>query len=80
MRILKNEQLTQQMMMMGAPFKVEIDLQEDSSTVSNFAWTSKQGPNNKIYGGTMCTAMISVESRAPITLVIPAIKKFFDLN
>lgn len=80
MRILKNEQLTQQMMMMGAPFKVEIDLLADSSTVSNFAWTSKKGPNNMVYGGTMCSAMISVESRAPITLVIPAVKKFFDLN
>jgi HlyD family secretion protein len=77
MRILKNQQLTQQMMMMGAPFEVLVEFEEDPNTYSKFAWTSGRGPEVKIHGGTMCTGMIRVEQQKPVTLVVPAVKKFF---
>ena len=79
MRILKNEGLTQQMMMMGAPFEVVVELEEDPNTYSKFAWTSGRGPRANIHGGTMCSGMIRVEQQKPITLVIPAVKKFFGM-
>ena len=78
MRILKNDGLTQQMMLMGAPFEVIVELKEDNSTYSKFAWTSGQGPNNKIHGGTMCTAMISVE-KATHCINYSCLKKWFGI-
>lgn len=43
-RTLGNDILVQQIAAQGAPFLVEISLVPDTSTVSGFKWSSRQGP------------------------------------
>ncbi|MDF2867869.1 MAG: putative efflux pump rane fusion protein, partial [Gammaproteobacteria bacterium] len=57
-----------------------IDLIEDQKTYSGFRWTSSQGPNLLIGNGTLATATVTIKEQAPITLIIPALKRFFGLG
>ncbi len=50
-------------------------LTTDSSTISGLKWTSAKGPPFKVNAGMICKADIIVESRAPISFVIPWFRK-----
>ena len=78
MNVLKNEQLVREMLAMGAPFEVHVQFELDPSTPSGYAWTSQNGPPIEIYPGTPCSGRITVMNQSPISLVIPALKKFFE--
>lgn len=79
MTSMKNEQLVQGMLGLGAPFEVYVDFEKDPESFSSFAWTSAKGPEVTINAGTSCSGKITIKEEAPITLVIPALKKFFEL-
>ena len=76
MRVLKNQQLVQSLSMGSAPFEVYADLRLDPSTMSGYVWSSSDGPPLDIQTGTMCQALITVEVRRPIELVLPILRKF----
>jgi len=73
--LIKNESLAKEFFKSGAPIQVNIDLETDINTPSGFSWSSIKGPPVHIISGTMCTSKITVKNQAPITLVIPMIKK-----
>ncbi len=50
-------------------------LTTDSSTASGLKWTSEKGPPYRINAGMICTADIIVDSRAPISFIVPWIRK-----
>ncbi len=79
MTSMKNDQLVQGLLAMGAPFEVHVDFEEDAETYSGYAWTSAKGPEIQIKEGTSCMGKITVKEEAPIVMVIPAFKKFFNL-
>lgn len=79
MTSVKNDQLVQSLIGMGAPFEVHVEFEQDSEAYSGFKWTSAQGPKVLINEGTSCVGKVTVKSEPPIAIVIPAIKKFFDL-
>lgn len=78
-RLLKNEVLSRQFTSTGDPYLLEVSL-DRAPTPTGYQWTSGQGPAAaaaSIHGGILCTAKIIVETQRPITLVIPALRKFF---
>ena len=79
MRIIKNQELVQTLAGGGAPYEVQVDLIEDTSTYSGLKWSSGKGPNTRIHSGTIASGQIVVKEERPITLVIPALKKFFGI-
>lgn len=79
MRLLNNQTLVTGFSQAGPPLEVWIDLKVNPKTVSGLDWTSAVGPPTRITSGTIATANIVVKKDAPITLVIPFLKKFFGL-
>lgn len=79
MSILKNEELVRQMLSLGAPFEVHVSLNKSDASTSGYAWTSKDGPPVDIFPGTPCSARLTVNEQTPISIVMPALRKFFDL-
>ena len=79
MTTVKNDQLVQSLLRGGALFEVHVEFEKDDQSYSGFKWTSAQGPDIAINEGTSCMGKITVKSEPPVTIVVPALKKFFDL-
>lgn len=75
MRILKNDQLVQQLAAGAAPIAVQSDLIPSADTVSGYKWSSPKGPDSRIESGTLCSATITVKKQRPISLVIPVLRE-----
>ncbi len=79
MMTVKNDQLVSGMLSRGAMFEVYVEFEKDENSYSGFKWTSATGPQIAINEGTSCMGKITVKSEPPVAVVIPALKKFFDL-
>lgn len=79
MTSMKNDQLVQGILRMGAPFEVVVEFEPNPDSYSGYEWTSSEGPEVLINAGTSCMGKITVKEEPPITMVIPALKNFFDL-
>ncbi|HBB6896250.1 TPA: NHLP bacteriocin system secretion protein [Legionella pneumophila] len=75
MTVLQNDELVKEFSKEGAIIALRAHLTKDNSTYSGYSWTSSQGPNQVISAGTLVSALITVKTQAPITLVLPAFKK-----
>ena len=75
MRVLENETLVQSLAKSGAPLEVYADLIAEPATESGYRWSSRKGPPVKIYSGTLCDGMVTVEKQRPINLLIPYIRE-----
>jgi len=76
---VKNDQIVQNLLGLGAPFEVHVALEKNPDSFSGFQWTSAQGPQIQIKEGTSCFGKVTVKKQPPVTIVVPALKKFFDL-
>lgn len=76
---VNNALLAKGLLAMGPLFEVHVNLKKDHDAFSGFKWTSANGPDVHIKEGTSCLGKITVKEERPITLVVPAFKKFFDL-
>jgi NHLM bacteriocin system secretion protein len=76
---VKNDQLTKQLLVGGPLFEVYVDFEKDPLSYSGFKWTSAKGPDIFLKEGTSCLGKITIKREPPVTLVVPAFKKFFDL-
>lgn len=79
MMTVKNMQLVQGLLSQGALFEVYVEFEKDPTSYSGFSWTSANGPEILINEGTSCLGKITVKNEAPVAMVVPAFKKFFDL-
>jgi HlyD family secretion protein len=79
MRSFQNEPLVRALAEAGPVTEVRIGLERDDATVSGFSWSSRGGPPIRITAGTIATADIVTETRAPITLVIPILRQTLGL-
>lgn len=79
LRILKNEQLVQQLAAGTAPIAVQADLIPSGGTVSGYKWSSPKGPESKIESGTLCSATITVKKQRPISLVLPILREYLGV-
>lgn len=80
MRVLKNEQLVNELAAAGAPHELRAVLRVDPTTPSRYRWSSSSGPPTTIESGTMSTAMVTVESYRPITKVLPLLRKWLGIG
>jgi HlyD family secretion protein len=78
-QIVQNEKLVDKLSGGGPPIKVLADLVRDPSTPSGYKWSSRKGPDLAITSGTLGKVTITTEKRAPVALVIPALKKFLGV-
>ena len=79
MTSVKNDQLAKGLLALGPLFEVHVAFEKDSKSYSGFKWTSAKGPDVSIKEGTSCMGQITVKQENPITIVVPAFKKFFNL-
>lgn len=75
-RVLKNNRLVETLSGGGATYETYATLKLDPATFSGYKWSSKDGPETQIQSGTLCLATITVETRRPIDLVLPVLKRF----
>lgn len=64
----------------GPVIAVTCELRTDETTASGYFWSSKKGADISIAEGTLVTADIVTEEKAPIQMVIPLLKEFFSMK
>lgn len=79
MTSVKNDQLAKGLLAMGPLFEVHVAFEKDNKSYSGFKWTSAKGPEIAIKEGTSCMGQITIKQENPISIVVPAFKKFFNL-
>ncbi len=53
---------------------VMVDLERDRSSPGGYRWSASSGPKMRIPPGTTATARVTVESRAPISYILPFLR------
>lgn len=76
---MRNEAIVKKLTAQGTVVEVQANLKPTDATMSGFEWSTKEGPPFKIGGGTLVTVNIVVERKAPITLVMPFLRKTFGV-
>jgi HlyD family secretion protein len=76
---LHNETLVQQFSGQGGAYLVEVDLEKDGATLSGFKWSARSGSTVRVGTGMLLSATIVTREHAPITLVIPALRKWLGV-
>lgn len=79
-RVLNDKDLVASFSSGGPPLMLRARLELDDATASGYRWSSSKGPPVKITSGTVATATVTVRTQQPITLVIPAIRRFLGLD
>jgi len=74
--VVGNAEVAREFTKDGSKIEVVAQLEFDSSTTSGFAWTSGQGPDNKVTAGTTIDVRATVEERRPISYVIPILREW----
>ncbi|HSH45115.1 MAG TPA: NHLP bacteriocin system secretion protein [Longimicrobiales bacterium] len=75
-RYLRNQTLVQAFEGTTGAYLVEVLPWSDSTTTSGFAWTTGSGPDLELGSGALLSGNVIVEVRRPITLVIPALRRW----
>jgi HlyD family secretion protein len=78
--LFHDQTMVSQLTAKGVPYVVWMTLEKDPKTFSGYRWSSAGGPPERIAVGMTCEARIVVREQRPITLVIPALKKFLGLG
>lgn len=79
-RILRNEQLAQELAGRSTPVRVTVELVPEPEAPSGFRWTSGKGPFSHVFPGTLCQGSVVVETKRPISYIIPLVKKATGLG
>ncbi|MEP6767998.1 MAG: NHLP bacteriocin system secretion protein [Acidobacteriota bacterium] len=74
-KVLRNDKLVETLMGKSAPIEAVATLIPDPSTPSGYRWSSSKGPPTQVNSGTLATASVVVESRSPISYVLPVVKR-----
>ena len=78
--VLRNPALVSELTGGTAPIEVNAALIPDPSTPSGFRWSSSKGPPVKIFSGTICSATMTVETKRPISYVLPILRKTVGMS
>lgn len=77
--ILDDESLVQATLARGPVLVAAVALEPDATSPSNYRWSSGMGPNVRLNAGTLATATVTVRAQPPVTLVVPAIRRFLGI-
>jgi HlyD family secretion protein len=78
--ILRNSELTNNLMGDTAPLLAKIEVFLDKGTPSGFAWWGGQGPPFAVTRGTRVEVDVLIDHRRPIALIIPAFRQLLGLE
>ncbi|RZK87384.1 MAG: hypothetical protein EOO66_20165 [Methylobacterium sp.] len=73
--LFNNAALVRELTRSGPPIAVEVVLAPDASTRSGYAWSSRTGASVELSSGTLAGGTFVVESKRPITLLIPLLRE-----
>jgi HlyD family secretion protein len=76
---MRNEAITKKLTGQGTVVEVRAELKPKVATPSGFEWSTSEGPPFKIGGGTLVSINIVVDRKAPITMVMPFLRKTFGV-
>jgi HlyD family secretion protein len=79
MNQLRNEAVAKKLIGQSAVTEVRARLKIKESTPSGFEWSTSTGPGFKIGSGTLVSIAVVVERKAPITMVMPFLRKTFGV-
>lgn len=74
-KTLGNDNLVEAFLASGPVVEVVCSIEMDDSTASGYYWSSKKGKDITLTEGTMLTASVVTENKAPITMLIPYLKE-----
>jgi HlyD family secretion protein len=75
LRTVRNPSLVESLLKQGPVYAVHVRVNADSRTPSGLQWSNGHGPNIQIASGTPVHGLITVRTRHPIELVIPALER-----
>ena len=73
-RVIGNRELAEALTSGGYRMQIYADL-TSGDTPSGFEWTSSRGPDLELTAGTTTTARVVIDSRPPITFVLPFLRR-----
>jgi NHLM bacteriocin system secretion protein len=76
---LGNPELARLMAQNGTPFEVRATLTLNPDSPNGYVWTSERGKEISLSSGLLLTANVTVRRAPPITLVIPALRRWTGL-
>jgi len=79
-RTFENEALARAMLNNGPVTELRVRFLEDPVTQSGYKWSSPKGPPATISSGSVCNIEVVTREEAPVSLVIPYLKKTLGLS
>ncbi len=73
--LFNNVALVRELTRNGPPMAVEVVLNRDAATRSGYSWSSRTGAAVELSSGTLASGTFVVESKRPITLLIPLLRE-----
>jgi HlyD family secretion protein len=73
--LFNNPVLVRELTRNGPPLAVEVELTKDSATRSGYKWSSRTGSAVELSSGTLASGTFEVESKRPISLLIPLLRE-----
>ena len=80
MRNFENESVARNFMGNGPVSELAVEFDRDAARPDTLKWSSRETPPGKVTSGTICSVRIVTRSQAPITMVLPILKKTLGLN
>jgi HlyD family secretion protein len=74
--MLDNSQLVRLFSAHGAPYAARAELVADDVNPSGYAWSRGAGPPIPLSAGTTAIASVTVKRQAPVTLVLPLLRRW----
>lgn len=76
---VEDEALAETLTSNGRNIEVFVQLQAKPDSPSGYLWTASRGPTSLITSGTTTTTQVTVEERAPISFILPVLRKWTGL-
>jgi HlyD family secretion protein len=78
--VLQNPELVSRFMGQGPPYAVTVALLNDPQSFSGYRWSGGPGPPIHLSSGTTVRAAVTIDRRAPITLLLPMLKRHLGVS
>jgi HlyD family secretion protein len=78
--VLQNPQLVTRFMEQGPPYAVRVELMPSADNASGYRWSGGPGPTVRLSSGTTVRAAVITDRRAPISLLLPLLKRQAGLS
>jgi HlyD family secretion protein len=75
LRTVRNESLVTELLKSGPVYEARVRVGDDPATPSGLRWSNGRGPAMQVASGTPVHGLVTVRTRRPIELVLPAVAR-----